>query len=62
VVVGATRPLPFEQYDWIRYPGPLLEAEQLATLRERSGGLILTDDFAPVDNLLEPVIRYSEKR
>jgi spermidine synthase len=62
VVVGTNRPLPFEKYDWIRYPGPLLEAEQLATLRERSGGLVLTDDFAPVDNLLEPVIRYSEKR
>ena len=62
VVVGANRPLPFEKYDWIRYPGPLLEAEQLATLRERSQGLVLTDDFAPVDNLLEPVIRYSEKR
>lgn len=62
VVVGTSRPLPFGKYDWIRYPGPLLEAEQMATLRERSGGLVLTDDFAPVDNLLEPVIRYSEKR
>ncbi len=62
VVVGANRPLPFEKYDWIRYPGPLLEEPALATLRERSGGLVLTDDFAPVDNLLAPVIRYSEKR
>jgi spermidine synthase len=62
IVAGTNRPLPFEKYDWIRYPGPLLEAEQLATLRERSQGLVLSDDFAPVDNLLEPVIRYSEKR
>jgi spermidine synthase len=62
IVVGSGRPVPFEKYDWIRYPGPLLEAEQLAKLRERSKGLVLTDDFAPVDNLLEPVIRYSEKR
>jgi len=27
----------------------------MATLLERSGGLILTDDFAPVDNLLAPL-------
>ena len=26
-----------------------------ATVLERSGGLILTDDFAPVDNLLAPI-------
>jgi spermidine synthase len=62
VVVGSGRPIPFETYDWFRYAGVLLGDEQLATLRERSGMLVLTDDFAPVDNLLEPVIRYSEKR
>jgi spermidine synthase len=62
VVVGSGRPLAFEKYDWYRYPGILLETEQLTALRERSAGLVLTDDFAPVDNLLEPVIRYSEKR
>jgi hypothetical protein len=62
VVVGSGRPIRFETYDWYRYPGVLLGDVQLANLRERSGGLVLTDDFAPVDNLLEPVIRYSEKR
>jgi spermidine synthase len=62
IVVGAGRPLAFEMFDWYRYPGTLLEAAHLAKLRERSGGLVLTDDFAPVDNLLEPVIRLSEKR
>jgi spermidine synthase len=62
IVVGSGKPLAFEMYDWYRYPGTLLEARHLATLRERSQGLVLTDDFAPVDNLLEPVIRFSEKR
>ena len=28
----------------------------METLLERSGGLILTDDFAPVDNLLAPIL------
>jgi spermidine synthase len=28
---------------------------EMATVLERSGGLILTDDFAPVDNLLAPI-------
>jgi len=30
---------------------------QMETVLERSGGLILTDDFAPVDNLLAPILR-----
>ena len=29
---------------------------QMETVLERSGGLILTDDFAPVDNLLAPIL------
>ena len=28
---------------------------EMATVLERGGGLILTDDFAPVDNLLAPI-------
>ncbi|HJO28865.1 MAG TPA: hypothetical protein QGG30_00075, partial [Acidobacteriota bacterium] len=29
---------------------------QMETVLERSGGLILTDNFAPVDNLLAPIL------
>ncbi|MCS5702926.1 MAG: hypothetical protein NZ847_09905, partial [Acidobacteria bacterium] len=29
---------------------------QMETVLERSEGLILTDDFAPVDNLLAPIL------
>jgi len=29
---------------------------EMETVLERSGGLILTDDFAPVDNLLAPIL------
>jgi Flp pilus assembly protein TadD/spermidine synthase/MFS family permease len=41
--------------------GILLTAEQLGQLRDRSRGLVLTDDFAPVDNLLAPVVRLTEE-
>jgi hypothetical protein len=56
------RTLPFADFDWAQYSGWLLDEQQLATLRERSNGLVLTDDFAPVDNLLAPVIRMAERR
>jgi hypothetical protein len=62
VVVGSMRTLPFADFDWAQYSGWLLDEQQLATLRERSNGLVLTDDFAPVDNLLAPVIRMAERR
>jgi spermidine synthase len=62
VVVGSFRPLPLQELDFDRYAGALLTPEQLAVLRRRSNRLVLTDDFAPVDNLLEPVVRLAEKR
>ena len=62
VVVGSLRTLPLADFDWAQYSGWLLDEQQLATLRERSNGLVLTDDFAPVDNLLAPVIRMAERR
>ena len=38
------------------FEGSLLTPENLASLKEKSGGRILTDDDAPVENLLAPVI------
>lgn len=37
----------------------LVEKERLDALVSRSGGLVLSDDFAPVENLLAPVVRRS---
>ena len=62
VVAGSTRTLPVQNLDYVEYSAALLSAGDLATLRRRSRGLVLTDDFAPVDNLLAPVIRLVEKR
>ena len=42
------------------FPGSLLTAEQLATLNKKCGGRVLTDDDAPVENLLAPVFRVKE--
>ena len=62
VVAGSTRLLPVEHLDYLRYSAALLSPRDTAILRRRSGGLVLTDDYAPVDNLLTPVIRQVEKR
>ena len=62
IVVGSARPLPLNEIDWDSYLGMVLDPEQLAVLRRRSKGLVLTDDFAPVDNLLAPVITMVEKQ
>lgn len=35
----------------------MLPPESVAALREKSGGMILTDRYAPVENLLAPVVR-----
>lgn len=42
---------------WTAFPGSLLTEEDLATLAARNGGRILTDDNAPVENLLAPIVR-----
>jgi len=38
-----------------------LNEEELGTLETRTKGLVLSDDFAPVENLLAPVVRESAK-
>jgi hypothetical protein len=62
VVVGSNRLLDLRGLDYTEYSAGLLRPEHYATLRRRSAGLVLTDDFAPVDNLLAPVIRMAERR
>lgn len=42
------------------FPGSLLTAEDLARLKARCRGRILTDDDAPVENLMEPVVRRKQ--
>ncbi|MCX5646556.1 MAG: fused MFS/spermidine synthase [Phycisphaerae bacterium] len=37
----------------------VLSRSQIDDLRKRCGGVVLTDDYAPVGNLLAPVVRHS---
>lgn len=60
VVVGSNRILDLNGIDLTKYSAGRLRPRHFATLRERSRGLVLTDDYAPVDNLLAPVIRMAE--
>ncbi|MBI1354602.1 MAG: hypothetical protein GC160_09670 [Acidobacteria bacterium] len=61
VVVGSMRLLDLDDLSYDKYSAVLLTNENLETLRRRSRRLVLTDDFAPVDNLLAPVIRLAER-
>ncbi len=62
VFVAATQPLSLDDiHEWTTRPGVfqgvVLTAEHFADLRDRNGDVVLTDDWAPVENLLAPVVR-----
>jgi len=65
VVVSAMRPLdltgvPARIRVKYAYTGVLLDAPRLDALVAQAGAPILTDDFAPVENMLAPVVRESQ--
>jgi tetratricopeptide (TPR) repeat protein/MFS family permease len=64
VVIAARRPLDpgaiLKEYDR-HLQVRLLDEAQMAHLRERCHAVILTDDYAPVENLLAPVVRQSAR-
>jgi len=37
----------------------ILNNSEIETLKQKAGGIILTDDYAPVENMLAPVVRQS---
>lgn len=62
VFVGSTSPLELDDIGkWTSRPdtfdGRVLTAENFMDLRARNGECVLTDDWAPVENLLAPVVR-----
>ncbi len=64
VVVAATRRLDIEtilhKYDE-HLQFRLLNESEMGHLKDACGGIILTDDYAPVEHLLAPVVRQSAK-
>ena len=62
VFVGGNGPLDLANLgDWTARPGvfegTMLTEENFADLRARNGACVLTDDWAPVENLLAPVVK-----
>jgi len=62
VIVAAKRQLDpqailHEQDEHLRCS--VLSNSEIDDLKERCGGIVLTDDYAPVDNLVAPVVRQS---
>jgi tetratricopeptide (TPR) repeat protein len=62
VFVGANRPLDLAGIaGWTTRPGVfsglVLTEAHFADLRTRNGDIVLTDDYAPVENLLAPVVK-----
>jgi spermidine synthase len=59
VVVGSERALDLSELarENDQSSGVVLTESNLSDLARRSGGMVLTDDFSPVENLLEVVVR-----
>lgn len=61
VVLGSLQPLDVASDAYLAIQRDMLNPDHMATLKQRSGGLVLTDDYAPVDNLLIPVTGQSDE-
>lgn len=59
-VVCSQRPLDLSGYGHDGFSGRLLSEEEVSRLEGRTD-LVLTDDYAPVDNLIEPLIKERER-
>ena len=61
VVIAAKRRIALDSlYEEYKKKGTILRhlsESDLCTLRQKADGLVLTDDYAPVENLLAPVVR-----
>ncbi|HYM10102.1 MAG TPA: fused MFS/spermidine synthase [Bryobacterales bacterium] len=60
VVVGSLQPLRGTGLEK-DVPGSALTPKNFEELRQRSRNIVLTDDYAPVEQLLEPVVRLADK-
>jgi len=65
IVVCSMKPVDLEGVpDELRarypYAGSIVSPDEIDKLMRRTGNVLLTDDFAPVDNMLAPVVRLSQ--
>ncbi|MCK4809470.1 MAG: fused MFS/spermidine synthase [Candidatus Omnitrophica bacterium] len=59
VIVASLTDLDFNGFSTPGFISSKLEPSRIKLFKERSKGIILTDDYAPVENLLKPVARRS---
>ncbi len=59
VIVASLTDLDFKGFSTPGFISSKLEPSQIKLLKERSKGIVLTDDYAPVENLLKSVARQS---
>lgn len=64
VVIGSFGDLDLRDFDAaagnLAWEASVLGEGHLLALQERSRGIVLTDDYSPVENLLEPVVRHND--
>ncbi|MBU1124449.1 MAG: fused MFS/spermidine synthase [Candidatus Omnitrophica bacterium] len=58
-ILCSKNPIDFENMGIEETGNFLMQKEELAFIRERVGAMVLSDDYAPVDSLLEPVVHQS---
>ena len=62
VIVASSKDLDFQDFSTPGFISSRLDASQIKLLKERSKGVVLTDNYAPVENLLKIVARQSGLR
>lgn len=57
IVIGSMKPIDFEKFSLSGMDGIKLDAGRLTALKESCRGVVLTDDYAPVESFLAPLAR-----
>ncbi|MFH1593287.1 MAG: fused MFS/spermidine synthase [Candidatus Omnitrophota bacterium] len=58
IVIGSGREIDFTELINDGFDSSLLTDPEMQLIGDRVGGLVLTDDYAPVDSLISPVVRH----
>ncbi|MFH1868381.1 MAG: fused MFS/spermidine synthase [Candidatus Omnitrophota bacterium] len=62
VIVCSLKPIDLSQIDLSALSFMALDKERLELFEKNTGGIILTDDYAPVDDLLRPVVNQRGRK
>ena len=62
VLIGSQKELDTTRFESADFSGRMLSVEELASLKNEPKDIILTDNYAPVDNLMLTTFRIEDKR